>query len=66
MHNERKLRNIDPFELQIFHEEQSAAVKEYKALVEQDQENRMFDQISKAPSNSYQAFSQQKQQKKKP
>jgi len=61
---EAKQRNIDPFELQVFQEEQSASVKEYVNLVQRDKAQQEFDTLSRGPINNYKGFSQQR--KKKP
>jgi hypothetical protein len=46
LHTERKRRNIDPFELQVFHEEQSASLKEYMNLVQSDNAKKDLEALS--------------------
>ena len=65
LNTESKQRNVDPFELQIFQEDQSSALKEYRKLLEADMNAKELDQVSKAPSTGYKAFSQQKTGKNK-
>lgn len=63
LHDERKRRNIDPFELQVFHEEQSASLKEYISLLQSDNAKKDLETLSQAPSNTYKGFSQQRGKK---
>jgi len=58
MHEERKQRNIDPFEMQVFQEEQSASLREYLNQVQRDRDQAEVESLSKAPSNAYKGFSQ--------
>lgn len=63
LHDERKQRNIDPFELQAFQEEQSASLKEYENLVQRDRAEKELETMSRT-GGAYKGFSQQKNNKK--
>lgn len=51
--DEQGERNVDPFELQIFHEQVSANFAHYEALDKKERERREFDKLSVAPSQAY-------------
>lgn len=63
IHSERKERNIDPFELVVFQEEQSATLQEYEKQMRMQKQQSEIDTLSSAPSNAYKAFSKNKKPK---
>lgn len=67
LHDERKQRNIDPFELIVFQETQSNQLKELETIQKYHREMNDIDELSHAPSNAYGGFSKNKKkpQKKK-
>lgn len=58
--DEHKERKIDPFELQVFHEETSAKLKLEQAEQKRQQAQREMETLSKAPSGAYQGFNKTK------
>ena len=65
LHEEKKKRNIDPFELIVFQEEQSNHLKELETIQKYQREMNEIDTLSHAPSNAYGGFSKNKKPKKK-
>lgn len=65
LHEEKKQRNIDPFELIVFKEEQSAHLKQLETQMKQNKERLELETLSVAPSNAYGGYNQQKQKKPK-
>jgi len=53
LHEEKKQRNIDPFELIVFKEEQSAHLKQLETQMKQNKERLELETLSVAPSNAY-------------
>ena len=62
---ERKQRNIDPFELIVFREEESARLHEIESENKRRQHQVELETLSMAPSNIYQGLGKQKKKKKK-
>lgn len=65
MHEERKHRAIDPFELKVFQEEQSKNLAELEQAIRLTKEKVDLETLSMAPSNAYRGHMQKKKPQKK-
>ena len=60
--DEKQFRNVDPFELQVFKEQQSSKLKDLEDMLKSKHQLEMtpLDSISVAPSIEYKGYNKQK------